>query len=171
MTLIVRPAGPEDADAIALVAAATFLETFADILRGPDIVAHCRNVHTPATYAALAAQFPSAWLAETHPQGTPVGYSALGDPDLPLDQQEGDLELKRIYLLSRFHGGGTGRALLEPAIDEARRRGARRLLLGVFQENHRAIALYRKAGFEPVGRRVYRVGDNGYDDLTLALTL
>ena len=39
---------PGDEEALALVGAATFLETFAGLLTGPDILAHCRVQHAAA---------------------------------------------------------------------------------------------------------------------------
>ena len=84
---------------------------------------------------------------------------------------EADLELKRIYLLSRFHGAGAGRALMEAAIVEARLRGARRLLLGVYAGNGRAIAFYLKQGFSRISERRFQVGRNAYEDIIFALDL
>ncbi|HEY6633191.1 MAG TPA: GNAT family N-acetyltransferase [Rhizobiaceae bacterium] len=49
-------------------------------------------------------------------------------------------------------GQGVGRALLGAAEREAARRGRRSLRLEVREDNARAIAIYRLAGFEPTGR-------------------
>jgi hypothetical protein len=55
-----------DEHALALVGQATFLETFAGILDGADILAHCHTQHTAAVYAAwLRERAGSLWLAET----------------------------------------------------------------------------------------------------------
>ena len=87
------------------------------------------------------------------------------------DLRTDDLELKRIYLLSRFHGGGTGRRLMQHAVDEARSRGAGRLLLGVYAGNERALAFYARCGYVRVGERRFQVGANTYEDAILALDL
>ncbi|MEI2454290.1 GNAT family N-acetyltransferase [Lysobacter firmicutimachus] len=169
----IRRAGADDAAALALAGAATFLETFAGILDGPDIVAHCRNQHAAALYQDwLADPQGAAWLAETALGAAPVGYALIAPPKLPLaDLAEDDLELKRIYLLSRFHGGGVGRELMRHAVEESHRRGARRLLLGVYAGNARALAFYARNGFRPVGERRFQVGANTYQDAILALEL
>ena len=83
----------------------------------------------------------------------------------------GDIELKRIYLLSRYQGTGAGRALMQAAIAHARACGAPNLLLGVSRGNDRAVAFYRRAGFETVGTRRFQVGEGVYDDLVMALAL
>jgi hypothetical protein len=99
-----------DEDALALVGQATFLETFAGVLDGPDILAHCRAQHAPPFYAAWLARRPGfLWLAETDVGRAPIGYLGLDEPDLPVpDPTPADIELKRIYVLSRFYGGGVG---------------------------------------------------------------
>ena len=113
-----------------------------------------------------------AWLAEVAPGAAPVGYALLTAPDLPPELlQPGDLELKRIYLFSRFHGGGTGQRLIQTVIDEARSSGAHRLLLGVHPENERALAFYTRNGFERIGTRSFQVGPLTFADPVLALTL
>ena len=50
-------------------------------------------------------------------------------------------------------GLGVGTALLDRALDWARSVGVRKVNLEVFATNDRAIALYRKLGFEEEGRR------------------
>ncbi len=169
----IRRAGAGDAQALALVGAATFLETFAGILHGADILAHCQRQHAAEVYDQwLADPVASLWLAETAEGAAPVGYAVLTSPSLPLPGLDArDLELKRIYLLSRFHGGGLGRALMERAVAQARERGARRLLLGVYAGNQRALAFYARNGFAAVGERRFQVGGNAYQDAILALEL
>lgn len=164
----VREAGADDAAALALVGGATFLETFAGILAGDAIVAHCGRQHTAEAYRALLAKGARAWLAELDPSNAPIGFALLTAPDLP-GAQPGDIELKRIYALSRFHGGGMGRALMTAVL--AATAGFERLLLGVYAGNDRAIAFYRKHGFEPIGERRFDVGGTLYDDLVLAKPL
>ena len=43
MTIRIRECGPADAQALALVGQATFLQSYADDLPGADILAHCRE--------------------------------------------------------------------------------------------------------------------------------
>ncbi|GAA4765677.1 hypothetical protein GCM10023219_08320 [Stakelama sediminis] len=171
MDWTVRRADAADAARLALVGAATFLDGFAGVIDGDAIVAHCAKQHAPDAYTALLARPDvSAWLAQADHGGAPVGYSILCTADLP-GVGEGDWEVKRIYALSRLHGSGIGRALMQPAIDTARKRGAKRLMLGVYNGNARALAFYAKCGFETVGTRRFTVGAQTYDDYVLALSL
>jgi len=162
-----------DVATLAIIGAATVLETFAGLLPDDALLAHCAKNHSPAAYAAALGQPQTrAWLAEMAPGTSPVGYALLTRPDFPAGLvQADDLELKRIYLFSRFHGGGAGRRMLDQAITGAREQQARRLLLGVHPESRRALAFYRKTGFVQVGVRAFQFGPLVFEDPVLALTL
>ncbi|MGH6743781.1 acetyltransferase (GNAT) family protein [Novosphingobium sp. PhB57] len=165
----IRPAGADDADALSLVAAATFLESFAGLVDGAGIVAHCLKQHSAENYRKYLANGARAWLAEVEPGHAPVGYALLCRPELEL-AGEGDLELKRIYLFSRFQGSMMAGTMMR-IVREAAATSHSRLLLGVKNDNHRALAFYAKHGFETIGTRTFDVGGKTYDDFVLALNL
>ena len=172
MSITIRPCVPGDEAALALVGQATFLETYAGVLPAANILSHCRTQHGEALYAEwLAKPGYRLWLAEMDEGGAPVGYAALTPPDLPVATGEGDVELKRIYLLNRFHGTGLGGRLMATALESAAQAGFTRMLLGVFGGNARAIAFYARQGYVEAGVRKFRVGANEYDDLVLARAL
>lgn len=168
----IRPCTPADAAALALVGQATFLDTYSDVLPGANIIAHCQSAHSESVYAGwLADPAFQLWLAELQPGAAPVGFMVVAPPDLPLDVSEADLEIKRIYLLSKFQGGGAGRRLLQAAVEHAKARGARRLLLGVYTRNLPAIGFYQRSQFAVVGSRTFHVGGQDYDDHIMGRTL
>jgi len=162
-----------DAAALSLVASACFLETFAGLLEGPDIVAHCAKAnHQDAFRDWTEAAGSRVVVAEIASGGAPIGYSVLTTPDLPaIDTHPDDVELRRIYTLSRTHGTGLGPALMAQALLDARALGRPRVLLGVYAGNERARAFYEKQGFEKVGERQYQVGATLCDDVIYALQL
>jgi ribosomal protein S18 acetylase RimI-like enzyme len=172
-TVELRECTPADAPALAIIGAATLLEAFAGLVPGQSLLAHCQKNHTAAAYVAtLAHPQARAWIAEVAPGAAPVGYAMLTPPDFPAELvHEGDLELRRIYLFSRFHGGGAGRGMMNLAIANAREQQAKRLLLGVHPQNHRALAFYRKNGFVQIGTRKFQVGASTFEDPVFALTL
>jgi len=172
MEIGIRTCGPGDAAALALVGQATFLETYATVLPAADIMVHCRHEHGEARYAGwLGKPGYDFWGAEVAGLGGLVGYVMLCAPDLPVPTGEGDLEIKRIYLLSKFQGGGVGARLMGVASEAARAAGAKRLWLGVYGANASAIAFYARQGFTQAGVRKFQVGANTYDDLVLARNL
>jgi diamine N-acetyltransferase len=183
-----RRATVADAPALALVGAATFLEAFTWMLPGPDIIAHCGHNHTPEAYAHYLAKADTLiTLAEVIPGAAPVGYAMLTAPDLPtIDVQLGDIELKRIYLFSRFRTAATqvlddsgnvipnlrpAQALMNAAIADAQTLGSKRLLLGTHAGNERAINFYRRNGFVEIGERTFTVGSQVCCDYIFARSL
>ncbi|WP_343525245.1 GNAT family N-acetyltransferase [Sphingomonas sp.] len=164
-----RRAGSGDAPALSLVAAATFLETFAGIIAGPDMVRHCTTNSSAAKFNGWTTDSACVVTLAEHPDGAaPVGYTLLVPPDLPIDTDARDIELRRIYALSQTRGTGLGHKLMTRAIDDARALGRRRMLLGVLGINARARAFYEREGFVLAGTRQFRVGDTVYDDVVYA---
>ncbi len=161
-----RRCGPGDAPALAMVAAASFLETFAGILPGGDIVAHCGRNSSADRFDDWILRSDSVVTIAEHPAGAaPVGYTMLVPPDLPVDIDAGCIELRRIYTLSLTRGTGLGSALMARAVADARAMGKTRMLLGVLGTNGRARDFYERHGFTAVGERRFQVGDSWADDL------
>jgi diamine N-acetyltransferase len=166
-----RKAGPDDAEALSYLGAATFLASFAFDHPGKPLIDHLKAEHSAEYYSAkLADRDVDIVIGET-PLGAPVGYVMLVPPEHPDLQQPGDWELKRIYLLGPWQGGGNGRALLEQAFEVAAARKAKRLILAVYESNKRAMAFYERAGFEHIGETVFMVGDMPFRDMVYALEM
>ena len=175
-----RPATLADAPALALVGAATFLEAFTWMLPGADIVAHCARIHIPEVYANYLADPCTRATLVTAGDDAPVGYTMLCNPELPtFAVLPADIELKRIYLLSRFSRSPVvghpdeppALALLNAAVADARALHRTRLLLGTHAGNQRAIAFYRRNGFSEAGTRTFQVGSQLCEDLIFAKAL
>lgn len=169
-----RVAGAGDDARLALLGRATFLESYAELLPAEDIIAHAGLQHAPETYARWLADETRCrcWLAEVEPGRAPVGYAVAAPPELPLkDISPRDLEIRRIYVLAPFQNQGLGRRLMDAVISHARHGGCRRLLLGVYSRNTRALAFYERMGFAPAGTRQFRVGAHDYFDYILGLAL
>ncbi len=172
-TVSIRRAVPGDEVALSLVGQAAFLEAFAGVIPGKDIINHCVHLHSVEKYAAwLRDDVSTIWIAEVEPQQAPVAYLVLTRPDLPVpDVGPRDLEVKRIYILHRFQGVRVGARLMEEARAFAQASGVRRLLLGVYSKNEGAIGFYQKLGYQVIGRREFHVGDHTYQDLVLSLSI
>jgi ribosomal protein S18 acetylase RimI-like enzyme len=160
-----RRATPGDAARLALLGSATFLNSFAHDHPGDAIVAHVDAWHSRDWYAAaLADPTYAAWILET-PLGAPVGYALLTPPTLDCPTEEGDLELKRIYLLAPWQSGGWGGRLLRAVEAEARARAAERLFLCVYSANEGAQRFYTRNGYRDTGHhQKFLVGDVPFED-------
>ena len=169
----IRLALPEDAAAVALVASASFLETFAGILSGADITAHCLDHNSPDAFARWIGSDDADVILAAHPHGgAPVGYALLVAPVMPaIPTTDDDIELRRIYTLQLTRGTGLGHRLMAASIEEAIRRRKKRLVLGVLGRNVRAREFYEREGFARIGERKYRVGGTTHDDVIYGLNL
>lgn len=169
--VIWRKAGPDDADALACLGVATFLSTFAFDHPGKPLIAHLNTEHSVDYYSGKLINPDVDIIIGETPLGAPVGYVMMVPPEHPELQQAGDIELKRIYLLGPWQGGGNGRALLDEALKIAEERRAERVLLAVYESNKRAIAFYERAGFVRVGETTFMVGDTPFRDVVYAKSL
>jgi ribosomal protein S18 acetylase RimI-like enzyme len=99
-----------------------------------------------------------------------VGYTMLveGEPDdadvAAAVATRPTAELSKVYVHPDHHGAGLAAALVTVTLDEAARRGAASVWLGVNQENVRANRFYEKNGFALVGTKRFQVGDRYEDD-------
>lgn len=127
---------------------------------------HFREAWTEAQIAALLAT-SGAWLDLGHDGDTLCAFAMSR-------QTFEDVELLLCAVAPDRRLGGTGRRLMQAAVDSARARGARRMFLEVRASNAAALALYSAAGFRPEGRRpgYYRtLAGESIDAITLSLGL
>ncbi len=154
-----RRAVAEDAAMLGVVGSATFLEAFTWALPGADIVDFCTKNHTTEAYAKYLGKADTRIVLAVTGEDAPVGYVMLCAPELPsFDVLATDIELKRIYLFSRYRKGGVAQRLMDAAVEDARAMGRTRVLLGTHAGNDRAINFYLWNGFLEVGTRVFHVG-------------
>lgn len=171
-TARIRRAGPGDADALAVLAAATFPLACPPWSTPEDHAAFIAAHLTAASFEGYLAD-PARDLLVAEGDGVLVGYTMLvaGEPYdadtaavVPLRPT---VELSKCYVLPGWHGGGVAGSLMTASIASARARGAAGVWLGVNGVNERAQAFYRRSGFEQVGERRFRVGDQVHHDLVL----
>lgn len=82
----------------------------------------------------------------------------------------GHIGMLSILLAQGWRDIGIGSELVRAAQDWARERGLRKVSLGVFPDNARAIAVYERCGFvhEGVRRMQYRSGEDFRDEVLMA---
>jgi GNAT superfamily N-acetyltransferase len=169
MTVTYRNATVRDAEALAELGAATFVDTFGHLYQPGDLQIFLQN-HTPGVWAKeLADAAFAVRVAEL--DGRMVGYAKLGPPHLPFEPRGEAAELRQLYVLEEMKGQGVAHALIEWVIDRARDRGADHLYLSVFTDNHRARRFYEKFGFEPEGTYAFMVGTHADEDIVMRLAL
>lgn len=165
MTATYRAATPADATALDQIFTTSFCDTFAHLYRLEDLNAFLSGFGVADWEKQLADPAFVCRIAEV--DGVRVGYVKLGPLKLPVDEDSPAILLDQLYILKEHHGAGIAQALMAWAVDEAARRGATRMYLTVYVDNHRARRFYDRYGFEVVGSYDFMVGSHADEDLIM----
>jgi len=155
----VREATIDDLADISLVASTTYSDTYGLSLTPEQLSAELKASRS-------VGYFRSAMLTDTilvSEEGARiVGYVQVGEvrekPQRAPHPTEQDQAINALYVHPEFQGRGHGRALMDAAFRHPRLREARNVYIDVWPQNERALALYRKYGFETVGECPVVVG-------------
>lgn len=152
--LTVRPAGVQDADAIAAVHVQAWREAYAHLLP-PAFLAALDVDARAARWRGIIAH-PEVDVLVAERDDTLVGWTSAGPGrDEPAVRER---ELEGIYVLAAHHGSGAGQALLDAVL------GTSPAFLWVAEGNPRAEAFYRRNGFERDGAVKHEpIGPHGLD--------
>lgn len=165
----IRYASAVDAEALAELAARTFRDAFAAENTPANMASYVERAFSPAQLRSEledpASRFVLACAGE---KGGPVGYAKLrsGEPD-PSVVGSRPIELERLYVDRAVIGEGVGSELMELCLAEARRGGYETVWLGVWERNGRALAFYRRWGFEEVGDHGFVLGSEEQCDIIM----
>lgn len=101
-----------------------------------------------------------------------VGYFKLGrQNNQALLNQNSHSEIERIYVDEKLQRGGIGKQMLDKIISLAKERKNEYIWLGVWQKNEKAIAFYKKNGFEILGITTFVLGDDPQDDFVMGMRI
>lgn len=170
MNTIVRAANHHESQILSGLAAETFYETFRPYNTEEDIQAYIKKAYHVETIASqlidVRYYFAIAFIGDE-----PIGYIKL-ILDASHEALSGKtIELEKIYVLKSSWDTKCGAALMQHAIDFCKSLGAQNLFLGVWEENHRAVAFYQKFGFHTFATRQFQLGSRLCDDYMMNLSL
>ncbi len=164
---IIRDAELRDAAPLAALAEQTFRETFEASNTPEDMALHCQGHYSEALQSQEILDPGLTTLVCEH-DGQLVAFAQLRrDPAPPCVRAARPLELQRLYVASAWHGKGLAQELMRRCLAQAEAEGADQVWLGVWEHNPRAIAFYRKFGFQQVGDHVFPLGTDPQRDLIL----
>jgi ribosomal protein S18 acetylase RimI-like enzyme len=165
MTTTYRNATLADAVALDRIFDTVFCDTFAHLYRPEDLNTFLESFGVSDWEKQLVDPAFACRIAEV--DGEAIGYVKLGPLKLLVEEDSPSLLLDQLYILKPYHGVGVAHALMDWTTEEARRRGAERLFLTVYVENHRARRFYDRYGFEEVGRYDFMVGNHADEDIIM----
>jgi ribosomal protein S18 acetylase RimI-like enzyme len=175
----IRHATPADAAALAAFAAAVFPLGCPETAAG-DLAAYIAAELPPARFRVLLedpnvfvllAEAFAAAADESNPPNLRmriVAYMVVArrsaHPSLPAPAAA---ELRKLYLDPAYHGTGLASALVHCALSILNAEGPRPIWLSVFSQNPRAIAFYKKWGFQIAGTQEFLVGTDRQQDFLM----
>jgi GNAT superfamily N-acetyltransferase len=166
----IRQATLEDAELLARLGAALFIQTFAPLNTPEDMAAYLPTAFSPVIQAAELERKGTICLIAVIGGGgeTPVGYAQLAESNPPDCVAEGNpIELVRFYVDAAWHGQGVSPVLMEEILGRAAEGGHDSIWLGVWEKNARAIGFYEKKGFAIAGRKDFWLGADLQTDLVM----
>ena len=161
-----------DVPALAVLGRASFVAAFGHLYAPADLAAFLASVHDADALRTEIASPDSAFqIAERD-------HRLVGHCKLKLvsgfEHQTGALrpmDLARLYCAPAETGQGTGAALMEWALSEARAHGSDELRLAVWSGNHGAQRFYARYGFEKIADVDFWVGSHRDDEFLYSLKL
>ena len=163
---IVR-ARPLDAQALFVFAGRLFRETYSADLPASDLEEYVSKNFGVNQQLAEILDLAGAVFIAVGDDGI-AGYAHLAGDNVSTDQ---NLLLKRLYVDASWRGLGLAGRLLEEVLEECRKREVSRLRLTVYEKNERAIAFYKRSGFNVSGAATFNVGNEVQQDLELTMSV
>ncbi|MBF0842057.1 GNAT family N-acetyltransferase [Staphylococcus lentus] len=102
-----------------------------------------------------------SWYFFARYNGEVAGYMKLNIGDAQTEPKGEDyLEVQRLYMYREFQSKGIGSILMEKAFEIARDNGKKKLWLGVWENNYRAIEFYERHGYKITGSHQFYAGND-----------
>jgi len=164
-----RLALPGDAPSLAILAERTFRDAFGARNSPENMDLHCAKCFGPdIQLREIGERGLVTTLADE--AGRLAGFTQLrlARPS-PAVTARKPAELGRIYMTVEWHGRGLAQSLMNQALADAARAGCDVLWLGVWEHNPKAMAFYRKFGFEIVGTQSFMLGQERQRDLVMSV--
>ena len=167
-----RPATAQDTSALSELGRASFVDAFGHLYSTKNLNCFLEETYSlPVIERELSDPMRLFRIAEQG--GKMLGYCKLG-LDVTLDHDPGGrrvMELKQLYLRGVQTGSGIGAALMEWALDEAKKRQFDDVILSVWSGNRDAQRFYARHGFEKIGDTIFMVGDHRDEEYLMGLRL
>ena len=162
MALTLRPATPDDAEALAELGRDSFVAAFGGLYRKEDLAAFLADYRSPEKFCAHLAD-PATLIEVAEGDGKLAAYCLIvrghkfGERPEPSPARP--VFISQLYCAPDMTGRGLGAALIEWAIAQGRAWGADAMQLSVFSDNLGAQRFYHRYGFSKVADIDFWVGN------------
>lgn len=163
-SITIRTASLEDAQAIVSLGIRTFRDTFDDVNTPENMMRYLNQTFTVKKISEEIREPGSLFLLAERGEEI-IGYARVRNSQTPVELKHfKSLEIERLYADKRFLGKRVGYLLMSQCIQFAEDNGYEVVWLGVWENNERAIAFYRKWQFERFGEHTFMLGDDAQID-------
>lgn len=171
MEIKIRPVSISDVSVLQQLARTAFAQTFSEHNQPENVEKYLDESFTIEQLSEELNNNNSLFFFALV-DNQPAGFLKVNVGDAQTELKDGDgMELQRIYVLQAYHGKSVGQALFEKAKSLAIEGGYPYLWLGVWEENHRALNFYRRNGFIPFDKHIFKMGDEEQTDWMMKLDL
>lgn len=166
-----RPALPDDALCLSVLAIQVFLDTYATEGIRPELAREVLSSYSQSTFAqAIAHSGTRIVVAEC--RGHMVGFAQVTlSASHELAPAGPQAELLRLYVQEPFTGAKVGTKLLAHAEQSAALAGASVLWLTPWVHNRRALAFYARRGYQDFGLTVFTFEGESHENRVLAKSI
>ncbi|GAB3494251.1 GNAT family N-acetyltransferase [Spirosoma knui] len=167
--MTIRPAAVTDAALLTDLAITTMREAFGPPHNPIHLVdEYIQSAINERILTAELADPRSTFFLMLSDEGTAIGYAKMRRHAPPRRMSERKaIEIQRIYLLQAHIGQGQGRLLMQHCLNWAGEQGFMAVWLGVWERNERALAFYKKLGFDRFGFHYFQFGSERQRDYWL----
>ncbi|MGM5629842.1 GNAT family N-acetyltransferase [Apibacter raozihei] len=170
-TVSIRKVELTDIEILQDLAKKTFYETFESFNTKEDMQNYLNeNFSIDKLRSELENPLSEFYFAEF--EHKMVGYLKINSSKAQTEiKNTNSLEIERIYILQGYQKMKIGQLLFEKALSIAKTENYEYIWLGVWEENPKAIAFYKKNGFIEFDKHIFRLGDDEQTDIMMKLNL
>lgn len=165
--IVIRNAAVTDVELLNDIGRRTFYDTFAEVNKKEDMDDYLsKNFNTKQVLSELTDPANIFLIAEDN--GVPAGYAKVRKSQSPQELgNQNSIEIERVYATKEYLGKKVGQKLILACEEVAKNEGFKVVWLGVWEHNNRAIAFYKKSGFEVFGSHPFILGNDHQTDLLM----
>lgn len=171
--MILRPALPQDAPALAALGRDSFVAAFGHLYRDEDLQAFLEQCYGEDVVAAEIADPALMHCLATDESGALAGFCKLRFPSGYAEHSDAarPLSLQQLYTDPARIGQGIGARLMDWALAEARALEADAIQLSVWSGNFAAQRFYARYGFGKIADIEFLVGSHRDEEFLFELRL
>lgn len=167
----IKKASISDIDILQKIGKQTFIETFAAV-NTPENMDNYLEESFNTNQLTTELNNPDSQFYLAILENEVIGYLKINFGKAQTESiNDNALEIHRIYVLQQFHGKKIGQLFVDKVLEIVNEYPAEYIWLGVWEENHRAIAFYTKNGFAEFDKHIFTLGDDVQTDLLMKLQL